>query len=214
MSRQSGIGCPPSVRNRTLSPFFQFCTSQLAIAGLFAIAIPSEPATALTEFQVCAAELLRAEVSPEQASRACAEALAPKDLSLCVLRIKVLTPTKPNDALFACTRVRRPLELASCVVDINKRTQSKEAPSVLDHCRRSLLPIRFSECVVGLSREIDVSVPRALQSCITAEDFPRELSPAFAPPGSSTTAPLLTPNFTPPPANPVRVDTPVNPVNP
>lgn len=215
MSRQSVIGWNPSRRNRILPLFSQFCTGQLAIAGLLALAIPSPPAAALTEFQVCAAELGRANISLELASKACASVLAPKDLSECVIRINYLTSALANDALVACTRVRRPKELASCVVDINRKTQNSVAPSVLDYCRRSLLPLRFSECVIGLSREVDFSAPRALETCITAEDFPRELFPTFAPPPSSRpTQPNPVPNVTPAPPNPVELDTPIKPLNP
>jgi hypothetical protein len=83
------------------------------------MAIPSKPATAFTEFQICAAELVRfATVAPEAASVACAEALRPKDLSRCVVTINRLTPTLTQDALVACTRVRRPIELSRCVSDI------------------------------------------------------------------------------------------------
>ena len=156
-----------------LSPLFRFCASQLAIAGLFAMAIPPEPATANSnEFEICAAELLRTNISRNLAAKVCAEALYPEDLSLCVLKINAQTPIIADEALYGCQRVRRPLELASCVVDINQYTQNPEALLVLDRCHRSLLPLRFSECVIGLSREIDFSSTEALETCITAEDFP------------------------------------------
>ena len=154
--------------------FWKFCASQLATVGLLSLVIPNTPTLAgVDQFQICAAELLRAELSRELASQACGEALEPKDLSLCVLKIKDLTPIAADDALVACRRVRRPLELASCTVNINKYLQDANALSVLDHCRRSLLPLRFSECAIGLSREIDFSPPRALETCIAADDFAR-----------------------------------------
>jgi len=188
-------------------------------AGLLAMAIPSKPATAFTEFQICAAELVRfATVAPEAASVACAEALRPKDLSRCVVTINRLTPTLTQDALVACTRVRRPIELSRCVSDItldkSSDSRNSQALNILDHCRRSLLPIRFSECVNGLSREVDFSTSRALDTCIAAEDFPRELSPTFAPPPPATVTPNSLPNLTPAPANPVEPNTPINPVQP
>ncbi|MBE9149478.1 hypothetical protein IQ257_13425 [Coleofasciculus sp. LEGE 07092] len=164
----------PSPQKRTVPSFWRVCASQLATVSLFTLAIPIRPATAaISEFQVCAAELLRADVSRDLAAAACAEVLYPKDLSLCVLKIKTLTPIGANDALVACTRVRRPKELAKCVVDIDDNIENADSLSVLDHCRRTLLPLRFAECVVGLSREIDFSPPRALETCIDAEDFPR-----------------------------------------
>lgn len=234
MRRQSGVGCTPNRRNRTLSPFSRFCASQLAIAGLLAIAIPKAPAVAFTEFQICAAQLVRwAGIAPEAASGACAKALHPEDLSRCVVTISLVTSTLKQDALSACTKVRRPVDLSQCVSDISERTRTSEVPTVIDYCRRSLLPIRFSECVTGLSREVDSAIPRLLDTCITAEDFPRNLSPAFAPsPPPMPTQPLVVPNVEPirpnqinqvnqtgtnttiTPSIPVTPVVPVAPVNP
>ena len=214
MHRQSGVGCSPSRRYRVLPPLFYFCAGQLATAGLLAMTIPSGPATAFTEFQLCAAQLVRlAGVSPEAASRPCAEALRPEDLSRCVVTISQLTPTLTQEALVACTKVRRPVELSRCVFDISDGSRDAEALRVIDYCRRSLLPVRFSECVTGLSREIDFSTTRALDTCIAAEDFPRNLSPTFAPPPPPTPTQPIIPNLTPvPPAIPVVPSQPINPV--
>ncbi len=174
MIRQSTIKSSRTLRKFPLPGFWRFCVSQLATASLFALTIPSTPAKAdVTPFEICGTELLRAQLSREVAASACAEALNPDDLSLCVLKIKDLTPIPANNAVESCRRVRRPLELASCVVDISDRIKNAQGISVLDHCRRSLLPLRFSECVIGLSTEIDFSPPKALQTCIAAEDFSR-----------------------------------------
>lgn len=154
--------------------FWQMCASQLVTASLFTLAFPTTPVSAgVDQFQICAAELLRAGISRENAARTCAEALYPKDLSLCVLKIEELTPVAADEALFACMRVRRPKELASCMVNINQRTQGSDPLLVLANCRSTIRPLRFSECVIGLSREIDFSLPSALATCIDAEDFPR-----------------------------------------
>jgi hypothetical protein len=197
----------------------QFGVSQLAIAGLIAIAIPSRPAVAYTEFQICAAQLVRfASVSAESASTACANALRPEDFSRCVVTISLRTPAITKDALQACTRVRRPVELSRCVVDIGDRSRDSNVPSVLDYCRRSLQPIRFSECVTGLTREVDFAIPRALDTCIAAEDFPRQLFPNFVPPPSSQptlpTSPNVMPNLNPLPVTPFQPDAPVTPLKP
>ena len=116
---------------------------------------------------------------------ACANALQPADYSRCVVTMSLRTPAITNDALTACTRVRRPVELSTCVVDITNRSRDSQVPTVLDYCRRSLQPIRFSECVSGLTREVDAAISRALDNCIAAEDFPRQLFPNFPPPPSS-----------------------------
>lgn len=212
MTRQSGVGYSPTLINRTL----QVCASQLAVAGLIAIAFPIRPAAAYTEFQICAAQLVRfASVSPESASVACAQALHPEEYSRCVVTISLRTPAATNNALAACTRVRRPVELSRCVIDITDRARDSQVPSVLEYCRRSLEPIRFSQCVSGLTREVDFATPKALDTCIAAEDFPRQLFPNFVPPPSSQptvpTVPNVLPSLTP---SPVIQPAPVAPTIP
>lgn len=200
----------PNLKNHTL----KICATPLAIGGLVAIAFPTPPAIAYTPFQICAAQLVRyASVAPERASLACANVLSPADYSRCVVTMSLRTPAITNDALTACTRVRRPVELSTCVVDITNRARDSQVPTVLEYCRRSLQPIRFSECVSGLSREIDSATLKTLDTCIAAEDYPRQLFPNFAPPPSSQptlpTTPSTVPSLTP--VTPVKPTTPVKP---
>jgi hypothetical protein len=214
MSSQSDFRRNSGLRNRTILPLFQFCASQLAIASLLAIAIPNRPANAFNDFLLCTAQLVRlASVSQAAAVEACSDALNPKELSRCVVTIHKITPTLTPDALVACRRVRRPVELSRCVFDIGDNTRGSQPPIVLDYCRRSLLPLRYSECVVGLSRETDLDVVRMMESCIKAEDFPRDLTPTATfvpPPPPNPTAPPAAPN----PMVPVNPVTPTTPVNP
>jgi hypothetical protein len=152
-------------------------------AGMLTIAIPHRTLAADddNEFGMCAKELLGTGLSGEQAGTACADALHPEDLSSCVGDImKAQTPISAEDALQACYRVRRPLELANCVtqIDENATIEESNATLVLDTCRRSLLPERHSACVVGLSSNItDISLEKAIETCIDAEAFPVELFP-------------------------------------
>ncbi len=229
MHNQSSVGCTPIRNNPSLPRVFKFCAGQIAIASLVTMAIPSRPANAFTDFQICTAQLIRyATVSPSAASVACAEALTPKDISRCVVTIAQISPTLKDNALFACTRVRRPVELGRCVFDITNRARGTEANRIIDYCRRSLLPDRFSQCVTGISREVDAGYPRALDTCIAAEeDVPRNLSPAVAPappavidPGNlpldPRTLPLTPPATTTPttPTTPSSPNKPINPVKP
>ncbi len=215
MSRQSNIGCHLGLKKLSLRSCFQFCASQLAVTSMLAIAISSRPAHAFNEFRLCAAELVRlADVSPEEAAAACSDALNPKEVSRCVVTIHRLTPTLTQNALVACTKVRRPVELSSCVSDISKRTRESQTNEVINYCRRSLLPLRYSECVVGLSREIDFSPSKAMETCIKAEDFPRDYSPAFIPaPSTNPTRPVAVPDLPQVPANPLKPGMPTTPSN-
>jgi hypothetical protein len=172
----------------------------LAIAGLWAVAMPTPPAEAAflfqiqrNEYETCAANLLGAGIDPPIAAEACGEVLRPKDLSKCVERITRQTSVAGLDALLTCRQVRRPLELASCVVDINRDTENPALPEVLDTCRRSLLPKRFADCVVGLSRRIDDLTPtNAMATCLDAGDPVVDFAPNFIPQNAS-----LPPRFTP-----------------
>lgn len=161
-------------------------------------------------FRECAELLTNAEIVESQVAIACAEALDPEDLSFCVDEISTFTAIDPLYTLFGCFRTRRPVELAHCVVDIHynvlmpktflyqdddrynlndrltpadKATLEPVALSTLDHCRRSLLPERFSACVVGLSTEVSFSSEQLLGTCIRADDFPTEI---YAPRNNST----------------------------
>ena len=147
-------------------------------AFLLAITIPPHSALA-SQFKRCASTLLSSGISEDNAGVACADALEPKRLSACVERIKKQTPITGEDALAACYRVRRPKELASCVLKIDKNVASTEIANLaLDNCRRSLLPKRFADCVVGLNSTISqFSGTEAMATCISAEDFPTDLFP-------------------------------------
>lgn len=206
MQRQNYVG--KGLHRQHFVPSFSFPLTQLIIGGLIALAIPPTPTTAATEFQVCAYQLQYTGLPPEKVSAACSEALKPKDLSRCVVRLNLQTQVVALDALDACLRVRQPIELANCVLKINKDSRQSVVPEVVDFCRRSLLPVRFSECVVGLIRQLDITTNKALQSCIAADDFPRELFPTLVPPPPSkptiqlTPIPEQTPQATPSPAKP------------
>ena len=160
-------------RRRFLSLSFVFSTTQVTILLLGLMAIPKVPVRAIhqNEYQSCAADLSKVDIPREQVAEVCAKALHPREVSNCIVRIAQLAPIPARDGLAVCSQVRRPLELATCAIDIYSRTQDASRTSVLDYCRRSLLPVRFSECVVALSREIDFSPAKAMETCISAREW-------------------------------------------
>ncbi|MEY2985030.1 MAG: hypothetical protein RLZZ568_1647 [Cyanobacteriota bacterium] len=154
------------------------------------------------QFDVCVTEMKRNGVSDDAAAAGCSEAIIPKEMSECVSRISRNTDITGNVALQACFQVRRPVDLSYCVVDINNKTikgyrpASTSDPSqtdglsalktddltlaALQSCRQSLLPGRHSECVIALSRDVNNFTPvQAMTTCLAAEDFPRDLFPAY-----------------------------------
>ncbi len=196
---------------RLLNSLSRFTALASLPALLLSISLPIRPAVAWNQFDVCVTELSTNGVDSQKAGVACSDALIPKELSLCVSRIKARTPIEPVIALDACYRVRRPVDLANCVVDVqaevvnSAKTESKsssdaetvtwetlasqpigeiQSPSnaVLVSCQRSLLPGRHSECVIALSRDVQDTTPmKAMETCLSAEDFPRDLFPAYIP---------------------------------
>lgn len=198
-----------SAGNRRSQPNRGYWASQVgewvartsAIAVLAAIAAPAQPAAAIhrNNYYKCTSDLVDANVRPEEAERACSRALHPEDLSECVVKINRRTDISSRDALETCSGVRRPLDLATCVVDISDRARAGAAFSIMSNCRRSLLPARYSQCVVGLNRRLDISPARAMDACIDAGDRVRDLDASFVP---SDRQPVLPPLPVPLPANP------------
>ena len=152
----------------------------LIATGLSVGLLPTAPAEAFFDFgsndvderdyATCADNLLGKGISESTAASACARALYPLDLSSCVASIDGTGTLATTEVLSACQRVRRPLELAICYSEIEAGDDAAARSDVLDHCRRSLLPERFSSCVVGLRRETTLSTASAMTTCIDASD--------------------------------------------
>ncbi len=176
-----------------MSKFLKNSLTAIALipATLFSIAIPHQSATAANQYAVCLRDLNESGIPSEQGRIACSDALEPKELSACVLKIQTDTPVAPEVALDACYRVRRPKDLARCIVDINRQTirANNENTRVntlaiaVDSCRRSLLPRRYSECVIGLAgdprTEETISVVSVMETCLSAEVYPSMLFPTY-----------------------------------
>jgi hypothetical protein len=152
--------------------FTAFTASFITIGGLITSSLPSMAVTDSyqNDYRVCAAQLLSVGVTAKPAAQSCATALRPRELSSCVVKIHKLTQITPVDALSSCRQARRPQDLATCVLSISKSYQESANPATLTSCGRSLLPVTFAECVVGLRRAIDLSSTQALDTCIDANE--------------------------------------------
>lgn len=152
------------------------------------------------DYRVCAIRLNGAGISPEAAANACAEALRPRDLAGCVARIERDSRIEATTALSNCTQVRRPSDFATCVVNISTSTDGAANPDILSYCRRSILPVSFGQCVVGLRQALDYAPTQALDKCIDAGEPVREYLPSFIPattPSVPPTAPVVPATTTP-----------------
>ncbi|KAM3101176.1 hypothetical protein ACKFKF_09360 [Phormidesmis sp. 146-12] len=187
----------------------------LVTVSLLAIALPIAPAKAEifggifsnqpNPYLVCSRDLAGAKISTADAASACAQALRPRDLGTCVVRI-ANNKIAGTDALSVCRQVRRPVEAGNCVVRIRQQASDAAVVDVLDSCRRSLLPERYAECVVGLNRQLKVAGKEAINTCLNASDRPSDVLPTFIPagaeiPGASSPVPTpVVPNSTESPA--------------
>ena len=171
----------------------------LAVFSLPYLVTPEAQGNGINQFDVCLEELTDSGVPVVDAQAGCADALYPKDLSYCVKTIADSTTIAPLDALKNCYQVRRPVEMGNCVVKIQNTVLMKSTTSTstdttettivdmdnespimmaLNTCRASLLPDRHSQCVVALARTPEISnASEAMKTCISAEDFPREIYP-------------------------------------
>jgi hypothetical protein len=151
------------------------------VAPAIAVGFPAIPAKdSRDDYRRCVRQLVDLKLPQEDAIDACGRSLTPEYLATCTVRIS-RREYAPVDALNACRQVRRPEDLAHCVADIRGTLKTLEAADVLDNCRRSLLPIRYSDCVIGMSRVASAIAPTVLSKCIDTQYFPREVDPTFIP---------------------------------
>jgi hypothetical protein len=188
------------------------------VAGITtpALALFGSDKPALNAYKLCSVSLDKAAVGKDIAAVACAEALHPDDMGLCVERVAA-KKVDANTALLACRSVRRPIELATCVSEIQKQDEKAVLTDVLEFCRRSLLPERYGQCVVGLNdKPLQIATPTGLTTCIDASDRPTdiELLRTFEPIDKVPSirnpmgAPIMPPSFTPGPSTPTPAPTP------
>jgi hypothetical protein len=211
-------------RNWMQSNRLRWGVAQVITASLVALTIPATNAKAAilddilirpgvddADYDRCARQLSQAKVATADIASACAQAVRPGDLGVCVDRITRVN-VSGADALSVCRNVRRPVEAATCVVDIRRRAAETALVDVLDSCRRSLLPDRFSECVVELSRNLKLATKQAIDTCIDASDRATDLVPTTVPSGAPPTQVVPEPT-TPGPATPAPT-TPTTPTTP
>jgi hypothetical protein len=152
------------------------------------------PTSYVNDFRVCAARLLKLGVRAEDASKSCSSVLRPREFSVCINQIQKKTQLKAEDTLIPCRQARRPEEFAACVVSISAKEQEAIAPTALGYCGRSLLPVRFAQCVVGIRSETDFASLQAMNTCIDASDKLGDLLPSSPP--RVITSPVIPQNST------------------
>ena len=157
--------------------------SAIPFALIAGLAVPmvlvSAPRAIANDFESCTGSLLEADIEAVAAARACGQALHPVALSSCTVDIVTVTAVPAEQALLACQSDRRPAELATCVSDIHQSLEVANSTSVINNCRRSLLPTRYADCVVGVANTTELTLAESMSSCIAAGDRPVEVAPTF-----------------------------------
>ncbi|MBE9156966.1 hypothetical protein IQ265_09010 [Nodosilinea sp. LEGE 06152] len=131
------------------------------------------------DYEACANTLVGAGLDGLAAAGACGKALNPTDLSSCTLDVARVADINADQALLACQSDRRPRELATCVSDIHQGLEVANSTAVLNSCRRSVLPLRYSDCVVGVATAANLAVADSLQQCSAAGYTLTDVAPTF-----------------------------------
>ncbi|PSR17589.1 hypothetical protein C8255_11805 [filamentous cyanobacterium CCP3] len=139
----------------------------------------SAPSAVANDYEACANSLIEAGLDGAAAAAACGKALNPADLSSCTLDVTGIGDINVEQALVACQSDRRPKELATCVSDIHQSLEVASSTAVLNGCRRSVLPLRFSDCVVGVATAAELAVVNSLLQCSAAGYVPTDVAPTF-----------------------------------
>jgi hypothetical protein len=150
------------------------------IAGLAApLVLLSAPRAIASDFEACTRSLIEAGIDGSTAAGDCGQALHPTDLSSCVVDITKDTDLDVAQTLVACQSDRRPQELATCVSDIHQNLAIDNSAMVLNNCRRSILPTRYADCVVGVAKAAELAPADSMAQCMVAGYRPEELAPTF-----------------------------------
>lgn len=139
----------------------------------------SAPRAIANDYESCTSGLIDAGITANAAAGACGTALHPAELSSCTVDVLGAAEVDAEQALLACQNDRRPQELATCVGDIHQGLEVANSTAVVNNCRRSVLPVRFSDCVVGVATAASLPVAESMTQCIAAGYRPEDVAPTF-----------------------------------
>lgn len=156
--------------------------TQMAVTTLFGgasvgMTLLISPAAAESDFFGCTAGMMDAGIAEDSAIAACSSSRIPDSLGACVVDISESTGLAASSALLMCERSRRPNEVADCTINIHDAYFDSPSTKVLENCGRSLLPARYSNCVVDIVEATEVVVDTALTQCIRAGYRPWRIEP-------------------------------------
>ena len=165
---------------------FDVCVNQLKDNGVAGdkAGVACSGAIIPKELSQCVAIIRgRSPIDAENALQGCYQVRRPIDLGNCVADIQSSTLGGYTSDKTTTAKVIAPTTTADPGTATDSLTTTvTESPSLaaLNTCRKSLLPGRHSECVIALSRDTATYTPmKAMDTCLAAEDFPKDLFPAY-----------------------------------
>lgn len=176
------IATPTSVKAK--NPF-DTCLSEIINTGVSAEQANTACADALIpkELSYCVQKISsNTQVKPEDALTNCYQVRRPVEMANCVVDINktILGGNSSQTNSESETEAENSMEETDAIEVTATSMDTEESPLMLalNTCRSSLSPTRHSQCVIGLSTTSESTSPiQAMNTCISAEDFPRDLFP-------------------------------------
>jgi hypothetical protein len=160
---------------------FDVCTTQIINSGVPAnqAGVACSNALIPKELSECVATIRgRTAIAGIDALRGCYQVRRPIDLGNCVVDIVSSAPTATPTADKKSTPGAATPQNSATQNSATQNTDTNPQLAVLESCRASLLPGRYSQCVTALNRQVGgLTLSGALDSCLSAEAFPPELYP-------------------------------------
>lgn len=164
---------------------FDACMKDLTSAGVPVEEAQTGCADALVpkELSACVRNIsTNTDIKSIDALKSCYQVRRPMDLGRCVVDInkQALNLNKSNPPKTTATTSETIPSENMTVTTETESTKVSPLMTALQTCQSSLLPLRHSECVIGLSRTPQpFNAVKAMETCLSAEDFPRDLFPAY-----------------------------------
>jgi hypothetical protein len=175
----------PSTVRANNNPF-DVCLRDLTASGVPIEQAQTGCADALVprELSTCVKNIsTNTEIKSIDALKSCYQVRRPLDLGKCVVNINrqaLMASNKSNAPKTPSTVTETAENSLEPVIDTTETTSVTPIQMALNTCQASLLPLRHSECVIGLSRTPQTANPtKAMETCLSAEDFPRDLFPSY-----------------------------------
>lgn len=175
----------PSTVKANNNPF-DVCLRELTASGVPVEQAQTGCADALvpSELSTCVKNIsTNTNIKSIEALKSCYQVRRPLDLGTCVVNINrniLMANNKSNAPKTASTVTETTENSIEPIIETTDTTSVTPIQMALNSCQASLLPLRHSECVIGLSRTPQPANPtKAMETCLSAEDFPRDLFPSY-----------------------------------